>query len=269
MQVQKTTEIYKIPSFKSCSRVYKSIETPIASAFKQEEIYTTSGPFRKHIKWQEFIPDLIKHFGKKKTVNIYSLGCSDGSEAYSYAMAIADRVSKNEFKKYSILASDIDSEVIRAANTRKINFDTSDVRRIKENLRNGNDFESRYFVQYGEPVRIFNDMNPDFHTVSSPLRGYKPIGAIRDVVRFYESDALTEIRKINDTGNSIVNTCHILGYCSEEYVENVLNALSQKLKSGSWYVYDKMCNSDIHFKNKLKELGFFFPKENSCYAQKL
>lgn len=264
------------PLFKSCSRLYKAIDTCGYNKFSQENIYTTTRLFRNHIDWNVFTDYFLTHFKDKNRVKIYSLACSDGSEAYSYAIAISEKIDKTQHNKFfPIFASDIDLEVINAAKSGKINLDRDDFIAIEKfagtyNQNSSKLTDNKFFKKIGNPLKIKNDKHsePEYHSIFNPLNSFVPIGNIKNSINFYHSDILTEINKINDDGNSIINTCHVLGYCNKDYVDKVLNTLGTKLQSGSLYVYDSFCNNPI-FKNKLKDLGFFFPIETMCFAQKL
>ena len=83
-------------SFTSCERKYKAAEKLASGVFSKTHVYTTTHLFRKHLDWKKYISYVIGHFHNQKKVNIYSLGCSDGSEAYSYAIALADRLSPEQ-----------------------------------------------------------------------------------------------------------------------------------------------------------------------------
>lgn len=255
--------------FKSCARKYLASEVPNFYIFGQEEIYTVTGPFRNHIDWKKVLDYFIKHFENKSRVNIFSLGCSDGSEAISYSIGLADRLIPEQFKKFHIYASDTDSEVIEKASTGKINLVSTDINRIKENLTKPSDENlKKYIKNVGKPIHIDNDAFWGYESIFNPVHAYSLTDKIKKSILFYESDALSEIRKLEDEGNTIINLCHVLGYCSEKYVNDVMHALGEKLKSGSVYVYDKMHDTPEDRK-LLSDMGFFFPLGDEHVAEKL
>ena len=257
--------------FQSCGRTYKAAETMSREIFDMEDIYTKTGLFREHIAWADFIDYVIPHFKNKSKVNIYSLGSSDGSEGYSYAIILAHR---GVLDKYSIIGCDIDSEVINVAQSGIINLDNDDFTAMFKALEITNiskEIKNKFFKKIGEPIKINNDkFNSNiFHDpIYNPLYAYAPREEIRKSVRFYESDILSETNRIHDEGNTIINTCHILGYCNKDYVAKVLNNIGKNLKSGSLYVYDKT-NNNPAFRKKLEDLGFFFPLKNMPVAEKI
>ncbi len=61
------------------------------------------------------LPPLLKRARSGGRVRIWSAGCSNGQEAYSIAMTIADMAADFQGLDIKILASDIDPEVIRTA----------------------------------------------------------------------------------------------------------------------------------------------------------
>lgn len=60
------------------------------------------------------LPELVesKNFKDKKTINVWSAGCSTGEEAYTITMVMSDFFS--DMNKFNILATDISSRVLQA-----------------------------------------------------------------------------------------------------------------------------------------------------------
>ncbi len=270
-----TNKSGNLQSFGNCGKMYKSAETVYNGILSKDQVYTTTSLFRPHLDWNKFINYVIENFKNKEKVNIYSLGCSDGSEAYSYAIALTEKLPKSQHQKYlPIMAFDIDSEVIQAAQSGKINLTNDDFNAITKNINIdkygiGDNWHKKFFQKAGSALKIGNDISrEDFQSIYNPRYSYTPAGNIKDSVKFYESDVLSAINRINDDGNSIVNTCHVLSYCEDFYVEKVLNALGEKLKPGSIYVFDKFY-LEPSFIEKIQNRGFILPDKNMCFAKKL
>ena len=261
----------------SCSRFYQGTEA-VYGVFSAENVGTTTSPFREHIKWREVANYCIEHFKDKTKVNIYSLGCSDGSEDYSWAMILADILPKEQLQKYfPIIACDIDPEVIKAAATGRVNLDSSDFRTISKNTLNvGRNQEGIFtgenlLIKSGRPVKLENDLNQteDSHSIFDPLNSYFFAEPVADSVQFSVAEVLHAVRNIKDEGNSIVNISHVLGYCKQDYIDEVTKELGEKLKKGSLYIFDRYNNTPEYW-DKLRSLGFYAPfGEDCCIAEKL
>jgi chemotaxis protein methyltransferase CheR len=66
---------------------------------------------------QELIPVLMDRYRTKRRLRIWSAGCSTGEEPYSLAITLRECIPNIDSMDIRILASDLDSNVIRAAAT--------------------------------------------------------------------------------------------------------------------------------------------------------
>jgi chemotaxis protein methyltransferase CheR len=64
---------------------------------------------------QELIPVLMDRYRTKRRLRIWSAGCSTGEEPYSLAITLRECIPNIDSMDIRILASDLDSNVIRAA----------------------------------------------------------------------------------------------------------------------------------------------------------
>lgn len=58
-------------------------------------------------------PELVRHHRKNGRIRIWSAGCSTGEEAYSIAMTLRDAIPSIDDLNLRILATDLDSNVVR------------------------------------------------------------------------------------------------------------------------------------------------------------
>ena len=71
--------------------------------------------------WKNFVYLINKNFEGKKKVNIINAACSDGSEAYSLAIIMKERLDEAQCKKFfPIKASDYDKKIIDVASNKVI-----------------------------------------------------------------------------------------------------------------------------------------------------
>ena len=91
----------------------------------------------------QILPDLVK---KSHNLNIWSAGCSNGSEPYSIAILLEEM---NPYHHHRILATDIDIEIINKAKAGGP-YIASDVRNVKPDLL------KKYFTCANDEYRIID-----------------------------------------------------------------------------------------------------------------
>ena len=89
---------------------------------KREAVYTKLYDYKNHTTffrndrfWNGLTYFLTEHFKNTKKVNVYSFGCSDGSEPYTFIMRMLNSFEKKPEKFFPIIARDFDSEAIQRA----------------------------------------------------------------------------------------------------------------------------------------------------------
>lgn len=92
--------------------------------------------FRKDLDWEKIGRTFNKQFPHGK-VNVYDFACSDGSEAYSLIITLIEQLGEKKAQRFfPIIASDIDPEIIRMANSGKIIATEEDVFQMKNIIKN-------------------------------------------------------------------------------------------------------------------------------------
>ena len=98
----------------------------------------TTNFFRRDIDWKTLGKIFKKQFPQGK-VNIYDFACSDGSEAYSLIITLIEQLGeKNAQRFFPIIASDVDEEIIRMANSKKIVATSEDIFSMGNIIKDGN-----------------------------------------------------------------------------------------------------------------------------------
>ena len=245
-------------SFTSVTRIYKPSKITKHDIFSCNNVRTTSNIFRYDMDWNFLVDHILWNFMNVKKVNIYSLGCSDGSEAYTYALFLANKNLASLVNKFTpIIACDIDPEMIKIAQSGKINLDINDFINMKMHIK----CPEKYFKKLDKPVKIKDDLMFD-------AQGYEVDSKIRNMVKFKKSDILSELKNIEDEGNTVVNIRNVFPYLNEKYINEILETLSKKLKSGSIFVFGHYDNKVPNFRQRLHDLGFFSPNMSCNFVQK-
>jgi chemotaxis protein methyltransferase CheR len=137
---------------------------------------------------------LIERVKSGKRVRVWSAGCSTGEEAYSIASIVHSICPDIERYNFKILASDIDSNVIRTGHTGI--YDKSSVRKLPSKFRD------RYFKQMDDPekfvvsdelkslvsFRLLNLNAPNW-----PMKGKFDIIFCRNTVIYFDEETQGEI----------------------------------------------------------------------------
>ena len=118
-------------------------------SFKKEDnvkmvVSNSTNFFRKDISWNNLGKIFRKQF-PKGNVKIYDFACSDGSEAYSIIIALMEQLGQKEAKRFlPIIASDVDEEIIRMANSGKIGVRADELPKIEDMIKKGG--IEKYFI---------------------------------------------------------------------------------------------------------------------------
>ncbi|MCQ2753426.1 MAG: hypothetical protein MJ231_00070 [bacterium] len=257
-----STPISYSPNFTSCTRVYKTI---FCKYTRVPAVSTFTCLFRNDIGsddpngkgWLEFAKFLETNFADKNTVNSYCLGCSDGTEVYSYSIALKETLSQKEADKFfPIKAIDQDEEIIKTALQKRINLSYVDMERLKLITP----YWEKYFYKPSTQVNI----NGDLCTKNSVSYSITP--KMQSVVDFKQGDILSIIRNIEDSGNTVLLCRNLFPYMTDSYQKNVLNIVIRKLKQGSIIALGNF-DKDTYFKKALDKLDCFKEVKRNVYRK--
>ena len=243
----------KQQAFQSCFRKYPSKTIKNFDIFGKDTVRTSTNLFREDLDWFGLVQFMKNHFINKDKVNIFSLACSDGSEAYTMAISILENIpEKIQSKFLPIYASDIDKEILKAAKSGRINIHS--VEFLFPERTYGCSLE-KYFDNRSVSIMINGDDISETDTISS----YQPIKELKNSVIYKHSDILTELNNIKDQGNSVILCRNVFPYLSYKYVDDVIETAKNNLKTGSLFIIG---DYDIDIRNidkKLTKNGFFNP----------
>ncbi len=145
---------------------------------------------------QQFIPDLIKRFGKN--LKVWSAACSTGDEPYSLVMAFSRHIPMNQIK---ILATDLDKTVIGKAKVGL--YSAKSITGVPADLK------KQYFTQVGPSYQISDE--------------------IKKHVTFKEHNLLKDRY---DTNYDFIICRNVLIYFTDEAKNEVFAKFANSLKSG-------------------------------------
>lgn len=119
----------------------------------------TSWMFRPAVEeCKRFYNFLTRVFKNVSKVNVYSLGCSIGYEAYSFVMGMyANRKERNPEKYMPVIAKDYDEVIIKSAKEHLLPLEHSEVKRIRETF-NYNDERVKEFIKFVDSYNIDNEL---------------------------------------------------------------------------------------------------------------
>lgn len=193
--------------------------------------------FRTDLDWENFITLISKKYKDAKKVNIYCHACSDGSEAYSLAMLLIERLGETEAKKFfPIIALDIDDKIIEAAQSKKVKISEYDLDLIKKMIgpNYSNYIQTDEKFSYDEEYRQF-------------LCNANVLSPLYNRVIFERSDILKDISNLPST-NTILMCRNVWRYFTEQQYLQLVDAISRILTKSSMCVIGKTdikkCNID-------------------------
>ena len=161
----------RAPAFQSIIRNVKDSEGNIKNS-------NTTCFFRQDLHWNELATYMDNKYRNSEKVNIYSYGCSDGSEPMSMAVLLNERFKFNARKYFPIMAKDNDDFIldkIRSSCTRMYFRDIDAVIHYSQNNL------GKYFVIDNQlPENESMIVHPSYET-KSKIR-YSKADVIKDVL---------------------------------------------------------------------------------------
>ena len=237
----------KAAAFGSSERKYR--DSLAENTIMKGEISNFTEPFRWDVSnWFDYADYILYNFKNKDTVNFYCLGCSDGSEAYTMAIALKNSKNLGYKKVFPIYALDKDEGIIQLAKSGRINLSSNDCFMIECLL--GTD--QRYFIGDGGDINDKNYRNLSLFskgreelTVSSEykknssnwktgdFKSFRVSDDLRKSVIFETGDILEKVKRIKDDGNSYIACRNVTPYLPEDYKKELAATLKVRLKTGS------------------------------------
>lgn len=200
------------PSFTHWNRtVYKlGTSTGIENIIRRNNTHF----FRDADFWLDLIPFLEKKFKDISKFQIYSYGCSDGSDALTLIISMLANKRDNILKKFSpIIAKDIDPVAIERAKASIYEIIPSEKKEI-------NSCTLGKFDEFFQEFKGESSLVPEANMMVKPQ--------LSNHVRYSEANILEDYRTI-EPNNSIVLVRNVLPYITSNYDEPYY-------KGGDWQV---------------------------------
>ena len=226
-------------NYTSCLRTY----TKPIDKFTNMEINTTTWLFRQDMDWVQLVKKMQENFRNCSKINIYSAGASDGSEAYTMAIALLEYAPELAKKSFPIFASDQDDEMIKTFNTGRINL------RIEDFIRMEMFTNKNFFIDGQEKIEIQDLQNSP---LNKNARSFRPIPEIANSIFYKKEDIIETLNNIEDNGNTLLLCRNVSSYLSKDTVEKLCESAEKTLKKGSLFA--------VGFSDFLSGLPYKLPK---------
>lgn len=227
--------------------------------FQSNKRYYKAGPYNETIGTQTVVnrEDLdfkntakiiLKLYKDAPKINIYSVACSDGSEAYTLAMQLLESESyKGEANKcFPITATDIDPTILRCANSKRLNMTNEDINRLKND---GIDYR-KYFTPAEKKMYIMNDH------LDEETKTFLAKNNIKDHIKFERKTILQQANEITRDIPNVFCCRNVLPYVGDD-AEQIrhLQKIGRKLGNNDLLIIGDFDRSLRNIK-ELKLLGF-------------
>ncbi len=223
-----------------------------------ENMRTTTTLFREDLNWNKFTNYIINNFKNKENVNVVQIASSDGSEAFSLIISLLEKDAYNN-KNFPIKAYDIDLEVIKAANSGKINANNEDIKRLHKNKY---DFD-KYFTETNDEINMKHEVftkealgNQKIYK-DIIMRPYNVSDEITKRVEFNYGEMFDVVKNIEDNSNTVLLCRNVIGYLNSRQTELFTDLVSRTLKKGSMFVIGDFDTKSHQFLDlQLQHKGF-------------
>lgn len=207
---------------------------------------TNSWMFRDDMDWKRLVKYMETHFSDKKNVKVLNPACSDGSEAYTLIIALKEGLHGKSDKFFPIKGYDIDDEILKAANSGKIQTCSYDRMMIQTYA----DFPEDYLVETPDVLMIANDLS---------LRSPKTLKATRlltNSVSFEKRDMWKVLGEHLDNSDTILMCRNVLGHLDNDKIEDFVKLASKRLRKGSLFLIGDHDSKNTPVENYLEDNGF-------------
>ena len=203
------------PNFKSWSREVTK-KTFIGKVLQYEVIKhrNDSWFFRNADIWPTLTEYLIERFKNVTKVNVYSYGCSDGSEPFSFVMRMLSAHPQQASKFLPVIAKDYDKEAINKVEKREY-YTIKDLEKKDINFCTNNSFNRFFSIIDSGPAMTFAFAKNELY----------------DNVRFSVADINCDYKKI-EPNNSVVFVRNFWPYIEkwsdrQKLLKNIGNQLGE------------------------------------------
>lgn len=209
---------------------YRKVYKPNSTILLDHESSTSF--YNAGLQWNKFFNHFIEKFKDVEKVNIFSLACSDGSEAFSTAMLLISKLGDKAKKYFPITAVDLDDEVMHLARSGYIDLSAKDELLI--NKYTGNKLNT--FFEQTNLSHLSNKIGGTDNRIL--LTRFKIKNILRDKVKFITEDVHDYVDKMPDENNIIFcrNCWPYLQSNSKKNINDFVKKLSSKMDTKSYLI---------------------------------
>lgn len=239
---------YKPNFMSNCRLVYD------AASRSKDLLYRNNSCFyRDDLNWEKLIKTLEEKYKDASKVNIYCFGCSEGAEPISLAMLLMEKLGVEKSNKFfPIMASDIDSEILKNPTQGIITISKDDVKEIQKFL---GESHSKY-LEFDSTFKENKFLNEEVS-----IGKIKPV--LKNKITYKQAEIQNSIQNIIPD-NSVVLCRNFWPYIKDyQEQKTIINKLFKQLGNNSLCIigdfdgYDtEMCFFDSGFKSDLNRFWF-------------
>jgi len=177
-------------------------------------VSTNKTDFFREPQHFEFLKDTVLHEAynhfKQRFFKVWSAGCSSGEEVYTLAMVLSEFNIKNQGIDFSIVGTDISTQVLQKAITAIYAIDKVNVIPL--------DLKRRYLLK----------------SKSDEEKTVRIVPALRSKTTFQRLNFMDNVYTLNENFD-IIFCRNVLIYFDRQTQEKVINKLSRHLKQGGYF----------------------------------
>ena len=217
------------------------------------KLYENTTHFFREFNWEGFAKLLDSHFYSADKVNVYSLACSDGSEAYSLAIMLIKTLGLEKAQKFfPIIASDIDEEILSKAVNGFIEISSGD--------------EDMARVMGINLSEFFDIGTESYYSNNLMVKLAKAKDVLKQAVTFKQGKLIQEINNV-EPKNSVVMCRNVLPYLPGGQEKQFIKRLGARLGRNSLYILGNFDMQTANFTLALQRNGFIQTSIKYCYCK--
>lgn len=188
--------------------------------------------FRDDLNWKRISAFLNKHFDEKPMVIYHA--CSDGSEAFTTAIAIKNYLGENAEKFFPIMAHDISTDLIEQAKKGIIGVSQTDLEKMQAAFPNA----AGYFHKLDE-TKFLPDAYQFSNSPSNPIYMHQVSQELSHLIQFEARDLLQDTSRKFDKP-CIIFIRNVMHELPQEESRKLIKNLKDNLKDGSVIIFGEV-----------------------------
>ena len=212
----------------------------------KDEVYTQTQINRPDLDFKEAARLFLDDFKDCKSVKIYNMACSDGSEAFTLAIHLNEMNPKEANKFLPIIATDIDPIILSYAKSNKLNMVSDDLKSWKEcNI----DYRKYFSLINASTMFIPRDR------ININSKTYEISDFLKNSVHFEKKTIKQQVEEIDENEPKIICCRNVLPYLGDDdEMFNQVYAIYKKMRKGDYLLLGDFDRS-FTLVNELKSLG--------------